>query len=63
MADKVIPGIPLRCSACGLPFARIQNGVLIIESKHHGQTHVNAVSLMSIVELAGLARHGDKSDS
>jgi len=36
---------PLPCSRCGLPTGRIENGVLIIESRHHGQTHRNVYAL------------------
>lgn len=43
--------IVLRCTVCGLPWARIENGVLIVESRHHGQRHVNVMSLRQLVEL------------
>jgi hypothetical protein len=35
----------LLCSTCRLPFARIENGCLIIESRHHGSRHTNTISL------------------
>jgi hypothetical protein len=41
----------LTCSSCRLPFARIHNGVLIIQSRHHGQPHVNVISLSDLVRL------------
>ena len=46
-----IGGQALRCEQCGLPFARIQNGVLVVESRHHGQVHLNVISLAAIREL------------
>ena len=33
----------LRCSCCNVPWARLENGVLIVEAKHHGERHVNVV--------------------
>lgn len=41
----------LPCSICRLPFARIENGVLIIESRHHGDKHTNVISLKTLLEL------------
>ncbi len=43
----------LRCSCCGLPFAVLQNGALVVQSQHSGNKHTNAISL---AELARLAR-------
>jgi hypothetical protein len=63
MSVKAFAGIPLRCSKCGLPYARVQNGVLIIESKHRGETHVNVIALADLAELAGIVKHDDESDS
>ena len=50
MADKRIGGLTLRCATCELPFARVQNGVLIVESRHHGEVHVNAVPLAALMQ-------------
>lgn len=33
------------CSECHLPFAHLQNGVLVIQSRHHGVNHKNRISL------------------
>ena len=63
MSTKEFAGVPLRCSKCGLPFARVQNGVLIIESKHRGETHVNVIAVADLAELAGIVRHDDESGS
>lgn len=62
MSAKVFAGIPLRCT-CGLPYARILNGVLIVESKHRGETHVNVISLADLAELAGIVKHEDDDQS
>lgn len=41
--------IPLRCATCGLPFGYliIQNGVILIESRHHGEIHTNIIPLVA----------------
>lgn len=41
--------IPLRCATCGLPFGYliIQNGVILIESRHHGEIHTNVIPLVA----------------
>lgn len=43
----------LRCAQCGLPIAEIQNGCLVILSRHHGERHVNAIPLAELVRRAG----------
>jgi hypothetical protein len=40
----------LRCTVCGLPWARIENGVLIVESRHHGERHVNVIPVTVLQE-------------
>lgn len=42
----------LRCADCGLPFARIEDGELVVESRHHGEKHVNRVAVAELVRLA-----------
>ena len=42
----------LRCSECGLPWGRVENGVLIVESRHHGETHVNVIPVADLARLA-----------
>jgi hypothetical protein len=49
--ENNIEMVTLRCAACGLPFARLQNGVVVVQSKHHGQKHVNGVAVARLVEL------------
>ena len=45
------PTVLLRCQ-CGLPYARLENGCIIIESRHHGETHQNVMPLATLVEMA-----------
>ncbi len=47
MTDVVV----LRCCHCGLPWAKVQAGVLIIESKHHGDKHVNVIPLADLLRM------------
>lgn len=43
-------GLVLRCTCCGLPFATVQNGVVVIQSKHHGETHTNVVAVAELMK-------------
>ncbi len=52
-----------QCSCCKLPFARIQNGVLIIESRHHGEKHTNVISLADLIQLIYGVDASDKQNS
>lgn len=45
----------LTCSSCGRPFARIENGALVIESRHSGETHTNTIAITELNRLW----HGD----
>jgi len=36
---------------CHFPFARIQNGVLVIESRHHGESHVNVITMEEVAAV------------
>ena len=66
MTEKVIVSEPLRCAQCGLPFARLQGGTLIIESKHRGRVHVNVIAVSELAKMVeddhqsngGLDRNG-----
>lgn len=42
----------LRCACCGLPFAKLRDGYIEIESKHHGGAHVNRLSVATLAELS-----------
>jgi hypothetical protein len=37
-----------QCGHCELPFAYVQNGVLLIQSRHSGETHINAVRIEDV---------------
>lgn len=43
--------VVLRCGQCGLPWAKICNGVLVVESRHHGDRHVNVITLDEVKRL------------
>jgi len=43
--------VVLRCGQCGLPWAKICNGVLVVESRHHGDRHVNAIAIAELERL------------
>jgi hypothetical protein len=42
----------LICGRCDLPFARIQNGVLVIDSPHRGAMHLNVITLEELRHMA-----------
>lgn len=46
------PAIILRCSGCNLPWAKLHNGYLTIESRHHGQKHTNVITIDELVQLS-----------
>ena len=57
----------LRCTECGTPVAALQNGCLVIESKHHGEKHLNAFSvwelvLMVLKEITGEAKQDAETE-
>jgi len=41
----------INCPQCDLAAAEIVNGALLIRSRHHGKTHVTAISLDKMKEL------------
>ena len=41
----------VRCPDCGLPVMRVQDGVLIVVSRHQGDKHTNVFRLEDVVEL------------
>lgn len=45
-----IHSFAIRCVHDGLKMAEVQNGHLILRSKHHGETHVMVVSLAILME-------------
>ena len=48
----------LLCTCCDLPFARLQFGRLVVESKHHGDVHTNALTLENLEKILELLRRG-----
>jgi hypothetical protein len=51
----------LRCSCCGLPWARIEDDVLIVTSQHHGEKHANVLSLDRFQKLCHAGEDGEES--
>jgi hypothetical protein len=51
VVTEVQPGKVLRCACCGLPYARLVDGKVVIVSRHHGEAHANAVSLAELEKL------------
>lgn len=43
--------IVLKCDCCDLPFATIQRGVLMVNSRHHGDKHVNVIGLRDLIQM------------
>ena len=44
------------CTCCDLPFARVQFGRLVIQSKHHSDNHSNALDLQDLERILELIR-------
>ena len=44
------------CSCCNLPFAKLQFGRLVIQSKHHGDDHTNGLELQDLERILELLR-------
>jgi hypothetical protein len=50
--------LTLLCSCCNLPFAKVQFGRLVIQSKHHGDYHSNSLGPQDLAKiLAELAKN------
>ena len=52
-----MPPVDLRCRICDVPFATLQNGAIVIESRHHGQKHINTIAIADL--LAYICRPGE----
>ena len=50
----------LICSCCNLPFARLQFGRLVIQSKHYSDVHTNGLTLEDLRGLVSLLEKGDR---
>jgi hypothetical protein len=50
--------IVMRCRHCGTPYLELQDGAVVIRSRHHGELHVNVVSLRTLAEMAAAAEEG-----
>ena len=48
--------VDLRCRTCDVPFATLQNGAIVVESRHHGQKHTNTIAIADL--LASICRPG-----
>lgn len=59
MAEPLI----LRCECCGLPFARLVNGAIIVESRHHGERHQNVVAVDELVKLRQEVRPNERGQA
>ena len=44
------------CSCCDLPFAKLQFGRLVIQSRHHGYDHTNSLDLEELESILELLR-------
>jgi hypothetical protein len=42
---------PLKCRACGLPYAHLKGEHIIIQSRHSSHTHINAESMPVLIKL------------
>lgn len=46
-----------QCGACNLPFAYVQNGALVVVSRHNGESHPNVLPIEEVERLLREARH------
>jgi len=42
----------LRCNECQTILLKIQNGCIIMVSRHHGKQHINVIPIAKLVEWA-----------
>jgi len=52
--------VMLRCADCGLPWAHIQNGSLVVKSRHRGRVHVNTIGIVDL--LAAVCAPEDRDE-
>ena len=46
------------CSCCNMPFAKMQFGRLVIQSKHYSGFHTNAITLEELKTLVAVLEGG-----
>lgn len=49
----------LICTCCNLPFARLQFGRLVVQSKHYTEPHTNALTLDDLKRLVAVLEEND----
>ena len=54
--------VTLRCN-CGTPWAKIINGVLVVESRHRGEKHTNVLALEELRRLMEQSRAGMEKEA
>lgn len=42
----------IRCNECNTILFKIQNGCIIMVSRHHGKQHINVIPIAKLVEWA-----------
>lgn len=47
------------CSCCDLPFAKLQFGRLVVQSKHHSDIHSNSLGPDELESILELLRQAD----
>ena len=62
-----MPKLIVHCDMCNLPIMVIQNGAIILESKHYGKKHTSVIGLQELVrrweEHIGGRNRGASSDA
>lgn len=46
--------VPIRCDECNTPVAELRGEVLVIRSRHFGQTHVTTIPLRQLLVQCGI---------
>jgi hypothetical protein len=46
--------LALVCACCNFPYARVQFGRLVIQSKHYSKVHTNAITLEDLKKLVSM---------
>ncbi len=59
MSDRV----PIRCDECNTPVAELRGEVLVIRSRHFGQTHVTTIPVQWLMQQCGILHMPDEQAS